>query len=113
MFLNAAPDYNFNPNPYDTTGIFAPVYTGQTGTGPLKALPVKKRAPVSTATVDSKPVTITAPPPLDFKTWLEGDVYVAGRNVPRKVLVGVAVSGALLLMLTGLGKKTVMIAAGK
>ncbi len=99
-------------------------YTGQTGQGMLlpktakQKLQAKKAAAIATtkattkATEKTSPSEYTtvleAPKKLDIKEWLSGSVYVAGKNVPRKVLVGIAVSGILLIVLGSIGKKTVI-----
>jgi len=98
-------------------------YVGQTGRGMLLPKTAKQKAlarksvttlnakqkssdgeAISTAAIPAQ----SALPKFDVKEWLSGSVYVAGRNVPRKILVGIAVSGVLLLVLGSLGKKTVI-----
>jgi hypothetical protein len=135
MFLNAAPPYAlpgadmFSQDALQQATDYAinyGDYLGQQGRAPLrKKTPVNKKTQIKSSANLSKPggeaigktmpaasadFQQIAPQNFDIKNWLQGSVYVAGHNVPRKVLVGVAVSGVLLLILTSLGKKTVIAA---
>lgn len=118
MFLGAAPDYGLSIDPFKL-----PDSITQTGRGALSSYAKKpvvssKKTKAKTGTTDAPVISTSAPvvaeqKPFDIKEWVNGSVFIAGKTIPRKVLIGVAVSGVLWIALAGMGKKTVLAVAGK